>query len=447
MSNAQSNIQPGGQAQSSAQPSGQPNTQPGGQAQSGEGDQLRVQLERYAQLIIRSGCNLQPGQELLLSASTDCIEFARIITAEAYQQGARHVTVRFGDERIARLHYENCALEVFEQFPEWQALLNNSMARQGAAILSLTSENPLALSGVDQNKLVANARSSHDACKEFYDSLDQGKVVWCIAGAAAPAWAQHVFPLLSRDEAVAALWEAIFKATRVDTPDPLAAWQQHRASFDARKTWLNTQRFDALHYTNSLGTDLIIGLNAKGVWQGGGDVTVNGTEFFPNMPTEEIFTTPDRLRADGTVYSSMPLIHHGSLVDDFSLTFENGRVTTCHARVGQDVLEAIFAVDEDASRLGECALVPWTSPIRQSGILFYNTLYDENASCHLALGQGFPDCLEGGQQMNEDELKAAGVNKSATHVDFMIGTADLNIEGITVNGARVPLFRNGEWEF
>jgi aminopeptidase len=406
-----------------------------------------AKLIKYAQLIIRAGCNLQPGQELLLSASTDCVEFARLLTAEAYGQGARHVTVRFGDEKIARLHYENCALEVFEHFPEWQALLNNSMAREGAAVLSIISEDPLALTGIDQRKLVANARASHAACKEFYDGLDQGRVAWCIAGAAAPAWARHVFPTLPPEEATAALWEAIFTTTRVNTPDPIAAWQQHRASFNERKAWLNAQHFDALRYTNSLGTNLLVGLNARGVWQGGGDVTVGGTEFFPNMPTEEIFTTPNRLRAEGIVYSRMPLVHHGSLVEDFWLRFEGGRVTECHARVGQDVLEAIFTVDEDAGRLGECALVPWASPIRQSGILFFNTLYDENASCHLAVGQGFPDCLEGGQRMDEEELKAAGVNKSATHVDFMIGSADLCVTGIHADGSEDAVFCNGEWAF
>jgi aminopeptidase len=404
-------------------------------------------LQAYARLIIQGGCNLKPGQELLLSISTDCVEFARLLTDEAYRAGARHVTVRFGDEKIARSHFDNCALEVFETFPDWQALLNNSLAREGAAVLNVLSEDPLALTGVDQNKLVASARASHTACKEFYDGIDQGRVVWCIVGAAAPAWAEHVFPELSPSEALAALWEAIFKTVRIDTPDPLAAWDQHRASFNERKAWLNNQHFDALHYTNSLGTDLTVGLNSKGLWQGGGDVTVEGTEFFPNMPTEEIFTTPDRLRASGVVYSSMPLVHHGSLIKDFSLSFSDGRVTDCKAKTGQDVLEAIFAVDEDAARLGECALVPWTSPIRESGILFYNTLYDENASCHLAVGQGFPDCLEGGQELDEDALKAAGVNKSATHVDFMIGTKDLSIVGVKQDGTEVKIFDRGEWAF
>lgn len=408
---------------------------------------FKEQLTEYARLIIQSGCNLKQGQDLLLSASVDNIEFARLLTEQAYLQGARQVTVRYGDDKLARLHYEHCALEVFENFPDWQALLNNSMAHKGAAVLSLTGSDPKALEGVDQNKLVAQSRSSHIACKEFYDSIDQGKTVWCIAGAATPDWAKYVFPDLPVDEAVEKLWQAIFKTVRVDENDPVAAWENHRRSFNERKVWLNAQHFDALHYTNSLGTDLIVGLNAKGIWQGGGDVTVDGTEFFPNMPTEEIFTTPDRLRADGIVYSSMPLVHHGNLVEDFSLTFKDGKVSDYSARIGREVLEAIFSVDEGAARLGECALVPWTSPIRESGVLFYNTLFDENASCHLAVGQGFPDCLEGGQEMSEDELLAAGVSKSASHVDFMIGTADLSIDGIRVDGSVVAIFKDGEWVF
>ena len=410
-------------------------------------EHMTSDLKNYANLIIKSGCNLKPGQELFLSVSTDCVEFARILTAEAYAQGARHVTVRFGDEKIARLHYENCALEVFENFPEWQALLNNSLARQGAAVLSVISDDPTALVGIDQSKLVANARASHEACKEFYDYIDQGKLVWCIVGAPSPGWAQHVFPDLPVDAAIDELWKAIFAMVRLDTPDPLAAWEGHRASFNDRKRWLNAQHFDSLHYENGLGTDLVVGLNDKGIWQGGGDVTVEGREFFPNMPTEEIFTTPDRMRAEGIVFSSMPLVHYGSLIEDFSITFRQGRAVDCSARVGQDVLEAIFTVDEDAARLGECALVPWTSPIQQSGILFYNTLFDENASCHLAVGQGFPDCLEGGQEMDEEGLKSHGVNKSATHVDFMIGTKDLAITGIKDDGSKVLIFKDGEWAF
>lgn len=402
-------------------------------------------LHSYARLVVQSGCALKNGQELYISAAIDCVPFVRLLTQEAYALGARHVTVKFHDEKIARMHYDHCALDVFENFPEWAALLSNSMAREGAAILSITSEDPEAMAGIDPAKPVANARAAHEACKEFYDALDFGRNVWCIVGAAAPAWAKKVFPNLSENEAVSRLWDAIFTATRADTAGPSKAWEDHRAGFDERKAQLNAQRFDALHYTNSRGTDLIVGLTDKHVWQGGGDVTVDGTAFFPNMPTEEIFTTPDRMRADGVVHSALPLVYNGTLIEDFSLTFEKGRAVSCTAAKGYETLKSIIETDENACRLGEVALVPYTSPIRKTGILFYNTLFDENASCHLAVGQGFPDCYEGGCEMNQDALLAVGVNKSATHVDFMIGTEDLRIEGIKADDIRVPIFENGVW--
>ena len=255
---------------------------------------------------------------------------------------------------------------------------------------------------------------------------------------------------MPEDEAVERLWEAIFTTVRLksaDAHEAVAAWRAHRDSFAERCAWLNAQRFDALHYTNAHGTDLTVGLTKKHLFNGGGDTTVDGVQFFPNMPTEEIFSTPDRLRAEGTVVSAMPLAHNGSLIDNFSLTFKDGRVVELHAETGEDVLRSIVETDENSCRLGEVALVPFDSPIRNSGVLFYSTLFDENASCHLALGQGFPDCYEGGLQMSAEELFEGGVNKSATHVDFMIGTEDLNIDGIKADGQRVPIFRNGNWAF
>lgn len=407
--------------------------------------ELDTNLEKYARLIVEAGCNLQQGQELFLTSSVETADFARLITRIAYERGARHVTVRYIDEQISRMHYDNCPLEIFETMPEWAALLNNSMAREGAAILSIISDDPEAMTGIDPAKAVANARAAHTACKEFYDSLDFGRNVWCIAGAAAPAWARKVFPGVPDEKAVARLWDAIFTTARVHTDDPVSAWEAHRSSFAARTKLLNEQRFDALHYRNGAGTDFIVGLPAKHLWNGGGDTTQNGTSFFPNIPTEEIFTTPDRLRADGTVVSALPLVHNGTLIDKFSITFKDGKVIDFSAEQGYETLKSIIETDENSCRLGEVALVPFASPIRQTGILFYNTLYDENASCHLALGQGFPDCYEGGTEMNAEELLEAGVNKSATHVDFMIGTEDLAIEGIKADGTAVPVFENGNW--
>ena len=402
-------------------------------------------LQSYAHLVIRKGCNLQADQRLYLTASVECAPFVRLLTEEAYKAGAKHVTVAYSDERVARLSYDYCALELFETIPEWSALRNNWLAREGAAMLHITSEDPLAMTGIDPAKPMAAAKAAHIACKEYYDALHKGHNTWCIVAAASSAWAQRVFPELEAEEAITRLWNAIFSCVRVDSADPVEAWTTHRVTFDERKAWLNAQGFSALRYHNSLGTDVTIGLNPHGIWQGGGDVTISGVEFFPNMPTEEVFTTPDPATAHGTVVGSVPLIHHGTRIDGFSFTFEGGRAVSCRAAQGEDMLKALLEVDEGAARLGEVALVPHGSPIQRSGILFLNTLFDENASCHLAFGKGFPDCVEGGQEMDEEALKDAGVNESAIHVDFMIGTADLCIEGIYGDGSSTPVFLNGNW--
>jgi aminopeptidase len=321
------------------------------------------------------------------------------------------------------------------------------MAREKAVILSVTSEDPLAFVGIDPAKPMAFARAAHTACKEYYDALNKGRNVWCIVAAATNGWATRVFPELEAEEATERLWQAIFTATRCDdaVADPARAWAEHRAAFDAYKAWLNEQRFDALHYRNSRGTDLRVGLNPTGIWNGGGDVTVEGRLFFPNMPTEEVFTTPDYRRCEGIVYSALPLTHNGNLIEDFWLRFEEGRVVGCGAAEGQEMLEALLAVDEGSARLGEVALVPYDSPIRSTGLLFYNTLFDENASCHLAIGKGFADCVKGGQEMNETALVAAGVNESAIHVDFMIGDETLAVTGVRADGSETPLFSHGNW--
>ncbi len=407
-------------------------------------------LRAYARLIVEAGCALRKGQDLYVRAGIESAPLVRLIVEEAYKAGSHHVTVWFRDEAIERLHYENCDMEVFESTPGWLAALNNSMARKGAAMLTIDSDDPEGMAGINADKMRARIRSNHEAYKEFYDAMDFGRCVWCIAGAASPAWARKVFPDLPEDEAVNRLWEAIFATVRLDGEDAdaaIAAWNKHRHGFAARCGWLNRHRFDALHYRNSHGTDFTVGLPESHIWNGGGDTTTSGVQFFPNMPTEEIFTSPDRLRAEGTVASSMPLAYQGSLIDGFSLTFEGGRVVDLHADQGEELLRSIVETDEDSCRLGEIALVPFNSPIRNQGILFYNTLFDENASCHLALGQGFPDCYEGGVEMLAEDLMERGVNKSATHVDFMIGTEDLDIDGICADGTRVPIFRNGNWAF
>ncbi len=408
--------------------------------------ELQSRLEKYAELIVHKGCALKPDQELYISAPLQTVEFTRIVARKAYEAGAKLVTIAWGDDVCGRMAYDYAPMEVFENVPAWSAERNNSMARNGAAILTILSDDPEVMKGVDQKKIIARTVASHAACKEFYDALDFGKCVWCIVGASTPQWASKVFPELGEDEAVEKLWTAILDTARVDE-DPLAAWDAHKQAFAQRKKWLNDQHFDALHYTSNNGTDFTVGLLEKGHWEGGGQETADGTYFFPNIPTEEIFTSPDRLRADGIVYSALPLIHNGSPVKDFWIRFEDGKAVECDARVGKDVLQGIIDTDDNSCRLGECALIPFDSPIRNTGILFLETLYDENASCHLALGKGFPDCYDGGYEMNSEQLLQAGINDSATHVDFMIGTKDMNIDGIKADGTQVAIFKDGNWAF
>lgn len=402
-------------------------------------------LEKYARLLVCGGCNIQPGQELYVSADVTQAPLVRLIVAQAYAAGASNVTTYFTDEQVSRTNYDCKPVESFREFPEWRALLQNGVARRGAALLFLSSEDPMGFAGVDPKKLAAFQLAATKACRDWRDGMDFGRNVWVIAGAASPAWAARVFPDLSQDEAVERLWDAILSTARANGEDPLAAWRAHDQSFSERVAWLNAQNFDALHYRNSLGTDLTVGLNRAGLWAGGGETTVSGQRFYPNMPTEEIYTTPDWSRTSGVAVASMPLNHGGALVRDFRIEFKDGLAVSWQAGEGEDVLTSIIETDEGACRLGECALVPYGNPIQRTGILFLNTLYDENAACHLALGRGFAECIEGGRELSADELQKRGVNDSATHVDFMIGTADLNITGIKQNGEEVPVFVNGAW--
>ena len=406
---------------------------------------LETQLQNYARLLIRTGCALKPGQEVLLTAPVEAAPFARLVVAEAWAAGAGAVTVEWVDDTVSRLKYLHAPQSAFEKVPDWLALQRNGVAERGGVILSLDGDDPDGMAGVDPSRFTAWSRSVHRDCKAFYDGMDLGRNVWCIAGAATPAWAKKVFPDLTEAEAMEKLWKAILSTARADGPDPDRAWRDHSAAFQRRVELLNAKQFDALRYTARNGTDFTVGLNKGHIWAGGGAETVDGTWFFPNMPTEEIFTTPHRDRADGIVHSALPLNYNGGLIEDFWVKFENGKAIDCGAAKGLDLLKSILAVDEGATHLGEVALVPHASPIAQTGILFYSTLYDENAACHLALGKGFPECVKGGLEMDESALREHHINLSATHVDFMIGTADLNIVGILPDGTEVPVFQEGNW--
>ena len=406
---------------------------------------LKNQLNHYARLLVVTGCALKPGQELFLTAPVDAAPFARMVAQAAWEAGAGEVTVEWSDQAVSRLKYLHAPASSFDTVPVWKQEQLNGAAKRGAAILTLEGSDPDGMAGIDPSRFTAWARASHPDCRPFYDGMDLGRNVWCIAGAATPAWAKKVFPCLSEEEATEKLWAAILSTARSDGPDPAKAWADHSAAFQRRIQLLNARQFDALHYTSANGTDFTVGMNPGHIWAGGGSETADGTWFFPNMPTEEIFTSPDRDRADGIVHSALPLNYHGGLVEDFWVKFDHGTAVDCGARVGVDRLQSILDTDDGAKHLGEIALVPHASPIAESGILFYSTLYDENAACHMALGKGFPECVEGGVKMDETALAQHHINLSATHVDFMIGTADLNITGILADGTQVPVFREGNW--
>ena len=406
---------------------------------------LSPQIDRYAELLVKKGVALRPGQELVVQAPVECADFARRVVRCAYEARAGHVTVIWNDDAMTRMEYENVGIEYFRHTPEWKIAQLNGLAEKGASFLFLEGSDPSALQGIDPAKPAAASRARNKECKAFRDGMDFGRNVWCIAGVPVESWAHMVFPQVPRREALYRLWVAILQVARADGDDPQAAWETHNAMFEKNKRLLNGGAYDALRYHSSNGTDLVIGLNKGHIWEGGSSRTINGTTYFPNIPTEEVFTTPDRMRADGVVHSVMPLVHHGQVIRDFWLRFEGGSVVEYDAKQGLDVLEQILGTDEGALHLGECALISKNTPIRETGLLFYNTLYDENASCHLALGMGFPECVEGGYDMDPEELLAHGINRSNTHVDFMIGADDLDVWGVRSDGSEEPIFVGGQW--
>lgn len=408
---------------------------------------MEEKLKEYARLAVVTGLAVKPGQEVMISASVEVADFVHLVMEQAYKAGASDVVVEWMDSEAAKLRYQHSYMEKISQCPEWTSLMRNTMAQRGAAFLSIRSDDPRVLADVDPKKPAAAQKASRNACGPFVEAHRNGTMPWCIIGAASPKWAQAVFPDLPEQEALDRLWDAIFQTARVDSGDAVAAWEAHRQEFQKRIAWLNEQAFDALHYQNSLGTDLTVGLLPGGIWCGGGAATADGRWHFMNLPTEEVYTAPHRERTEGTVYSSMPLNFNGNLIDQFYLTFEKGRVVDFGAKQGEEVLRSILEMDEGAKYLGECALVPHDSPISNLGILFYNTLYDENASCHLAVGSGISEAIEGGMSKSREELLQVGINDSLTHVDFMFGTADLSITGIRPDGTRVPVFQNGNWAF
>ncbi|WP_370044458.1 MULTISPECIES: aminopeptidase [Salipiger] len=402
-------------------------------------------VQRLADVAVRTGLNLQPGQELVLTAPIDAAPLVRAVAAAAYEAGASLVTPIFADPGVSLARYGKAGDESFDTAAGW---LYEGMAeafKRGAARMAIVGEDPMLLAEQDAAKVSRAGKANSAAYKPALEKIANFEINWSICAWPGQAWAQRMFPDLAPSEAQARLAEAIFAASRVDRDDPVAAWAEHNATLRTRTEWLNEQRFSALHF-KSPGTDLTVGLADDHEWHGGASEAQNGVVCNPNIPTEEVFTTPHAHRVDGTVRSTKPLSHQGSLIDGIEVTFKDGRIIEAKAEQGGDILRELIATDEGAARLGEVALVPHSSPISQSGLLFYNTLFDENAACHIALGQCYSKCFLDGASLSAEEVAEKGGNASLIHVDWMIGGADTDIDGIKPDGTRVPVFRDGEWD-
>ena len=401
--------------------------------------------KKYADLLTRVGANVHPGDQVAINADVNNAFFARLVQESAYQAGATRVTILWRDELASKTKYTYETAETLADIPAWVAESRNTIADNHIAYICILSDDPDIYADVDPAKLIASSRANRNACKRFYDASMINDIRWCLAAMPTPAWAKRVCPGMDEAAAMDALWNKIATAMRLDSEDPVQAWKDHLEEMASNASKLNSMDLVELHFTNSIGTDLVIGLPENYHFVSAGEEATDGYSFIANMPTEEVFSAPHCFKVNGKVVASMPLIHNGSLIDNFGMTFKDGKVVDYYAETGYDNLKGIIDTDEGAARLGEVALVPYNSPISNMNTLFYNTLFDENASCHLALGRAYASCVKGGETMNEDEKKAAGINSSAEHVDFMIGTKDLSIVGKDKSGKEIQIFVDGNF--
>ncbi|HFI2659310.1 aminopeptidase [Streptococcus suis] len=406
---------------------------------------FKENLAKYAKLLVSTGINVQPGHTVQLTIGVEQAELARLIVKEAYAHGAKEVLVNWLDDVIARERLVNVDVELLEQVHPQRIAEMNYLLERKASRLVVLSEDPGAYDGVDPEKLSRNARALSQALNPMRQASQANKISWTLGAASGLEWAKKVFPNAASDEeAVDLLWDQIFKTCRIYEEDPIKAWEEHEARLVAKAKVLNDEQFVKLHYT-APGTDLVLGMPKNHLWEAAGSVNAQGEHFIANMPTEEVFTAPDYRVADGYVTSTKPLSYNGNIIEGIKVTFKDGEIVDVTAEKGDEVMKKLVFDNAGARGLGEVALVPDKSPISQSGVTFFNTLFDENASNHLAIGQAYAFSIEGGTEMSQEELKEAGLNRSDVHVDFMIGSNKMNIDGIREDGTRVPIFRDGEW--
>lgn len=403
-------------------------------------------MQKYAKLIARKGINVKKGQEVIVSASLDQPEFVKMVVEECYRAGASKVTVEWSFQPITKLHYRYRSLKTLSTFEKWEIEKLEQKCETLPATIFIESDDPDGLKGIDQTKVSKASQAKYPIIKPYHDKMDN-KYQWCIAAVPGEAWAKKVFPGERTSKAVEKLWNAILYTSRADGDDPVKAWEEHNADLKTRFEYLNSLGIESLHYTASNGTDFTVGLIPDALFMGGSELTLDGREFNPNIPSEEVFTSPMKGNAEGIVYATRPISYRGELIENFSVRFEGGKAVEVHAEKGEDLLKQMISMDENAAYLGECALVPFDSPIRNSEITFYNTLFDENACCHLAFGRGFENCIKDFDKYTLEECRQKGINDSLIHVDFMIGSEDLNITAHTRDGKDVAIFKDGNWAF
>jgi aminopeptidase len=409
-------------------------------------------LRKYAEAIVKVGLNMREGQRLIITNATARgvppagRPLVHEVAKAAYAAGASYVDVIWGDEEMLRIRLQNAPAGSFDEYPKWTVKGILDFINNGDALLSIYANDPDVYNGMDPERVGVMQKSHLQNYQDIGINVSRNAINWCVVASAAPAWAKKIFPDLPDEEAMEKLWQAVFETTRATQPDPVAAWQEHIKNLRKRADYMQAKKYSALHF-KSENTDFTLGLPRGHKWISAQSLAENGVVFTANMPTEEIFTLPDRQRADGTVSATFPLSYGGSLIEDFSVTFENGRIVKVQAKKNEAILQRLVETDEGSRRLGEVALVPASSPIARRGHLFYNTLFDENASCHIAIGRAYRFTLTGGEELSEEEFNAAGGNTSLNHVDFMIGSPQMDIDGITEIGSQEPVMRSGEWAF